>query len=439
MVDHGARDEPAHHQPSGGGARAETRRDTGEHADEPTEARSTLTLLVDRRFGPFFAGKLLFGLGSWMHNVAAAILVWELTRSAILVGAVSVGQFLPQMLLAPWSGARADRGDRQRQLAVARLISMLGSGGLALWIFVLGVEGTSGAAVVIVAAVIVGVGFAVGLPPMQALLPALVRPSELSSAVALNSLTMTIGRTVGPALGAFVLTFGSPALAFALAALTHLAFAVTISLIRLRDVARSADASRSIFAGLRAVRSDKVLLALLIGVSCVGIGAEPAITLTPPLADLLGQDSSFVGVLASAFGVGATFGFLTLRRLQVRVQLGQLAVTGLLMLGGGMGALAFSFAAPYAIAMIGVAGVGMAYALSSLTTMVHQRVDEDVRGRVMALWGVAFLGTRPLSAALSGAIADLFNVQLALFAIMAIVAFGAWSVRPTRIGRPGTD
>lgn len=395
--------------------------------------RSSWALLKDRTFGPFFTGKLLSTIGVWIHNIAAAILVWELTRSTLLVGAVSIGQFLPQIVLAPLSGARADRGDRRRQLILGRVISGIASGGLAVWIVLFEVVGTAGAAAVIASATVKGIGFAIGAPAMNALLPALVRPKELSKAIALGSLPMTVARSAGPALGALMVATVGPAATFAFAGLLSVVFTVIIAVIHIREVPRRRVTDTSVRAGWRHLRADASLSALMLGVVTIGLGADPVITLTPALADQLGQGSGFVGTLASAFGIGAGLGFLVLARMQVWLGLPRLGVTGLLTLAFGMGAAALTPLPSLAVLALGVGGVGMAFALTSLTTLIQQQVPEELRGRIMALWGVAFLGSRPLAAGVTGAITDATSVDVALAVVAVVLLLGAVTVRPSRV------
>ena len=140
-------------------------------AEEAQRPRSKTKLLTDATFGPFFVGHLLSTIGMWVHSVAAAIVVYQLTASATLVGVVTAGQFLPQLVLAPWSGARADRADRRRQMITGRVVAGTGSGGLAVVAMLSPLEGTVGAVLVIFASTVTGVGFVLGGPAMQALLP----------------------------------------------------------------------------------------------------------------------------------------------------------------------------------------------------------------------------------------------------------------------------
>jgi MFS family permease len=405
--------------------------ESGTGPSEPP--RSTLRVLTDRTFGSFFAAQVLSTMGIWIHNIAAAILVYELTRSALMVGLVSVAQFAPQLLFTPISGAHADRGDRRRQMVLGRLVTAVGSGGLAVWIVTLGVVGPAGAITVIAAAFIVGTGYSIGNPAMHAIVPALVRPSELASAVALNSLPFTIARAAGPALGALLAASIGAAWAFAMAAVSHVTFAVVLALLTIRPVERAPSKDSRVRAGLRYVRRRPGLFALLLGVATIGIGADPVITLTPPIADALGAGAGLVGALASAFGIGAGVAFLVLGRAQRWLGLPRLGVTGLGLLGGSMLAVALSPTPGASLTALGVGGVGMTFALTSQTTMIQQLVSEEFRGRVMALWSVAFLGSRPLAAAMNGAIADTFSLEAALTLVAVLVAGGAWLTRPTRL------
>jgi MFS family permease len=407
---------------------------TEQERDVAAPVRGSLGLLTDRVFGPFFVGKLLSTAGIWIHNIVAAILAFQLTRSAFVVGLVSVAQFLPQLLFAPLSGAVADRGDRRKQLVLGRLIAAAGSGGLALWIALAGVEGLPGAAPVVGAALVVGIGFVVGGPAMHALLPTLVRPGELAAAIALNSVPFTVARAGGPALGALVAASAGPELAFAIAAAANLLFAGVLVWLPIGGKpATSADADRSVRAGLRYLRTDPTLVWLLAGVGAIGIGADPAITLTPPLSDGFGRGAELVGIFASSFGVGAGAAFLVLAPLRRTLGLPRLGTLGLALLATGMLALTVTPVPAAAIVAFGVGGAGMTLSLTSLSTQMQERLPDVLRGRVMALWSVAFLGSRPFAAAVNGAVADAVSVEAALLTVVIVLLVATWLSRPSRL------
>lgn len=402
------------------------------------QPRGSYGLMVDPLFGPFFWGKVLSSSGIWIHNIVAAIVAFQLTGSAAAVGAVSAIQFAPQLFLAPLSGKMADRGNPQAQIVAGRLLTALGSGGLALWMFLAGgVDGMPGVAPVLAASLVVGLGFVVGGPAMQSVVPSMIRPGEMAAAMALNSVPMTIARAAGPALGALVATHLGPASAFAIACAANLVYGIIVLLLRIPHPPTPAKGTDfSVRASLRHLRTDPPLLVLLVGIAAVGIGAEPAVTLAPPLAHRLGGGEALVGWLASAFGVGAGVGFLLLAPLLRRVGLARLGSGGLLLMATGALVAAVSWAQPVALAGFGIAGIGMTLAFTAITTQIQNRSPDVLRGRIMALWFVGFLGARPFAAALDGMLADATSVAVALVATAAIVTVIAYLCRPSRLADP---
>jgi MFS family permease len=393
--------------------------------------------MLDPVFGPYIAGKLASTAGIWIHNITAAILAFQLTRSAFIVGLVSVAQFAPQLLLAPLSGAMADHGDRRLQAILGRSIVAAGSGGLALWLSLAGVDGLPGAWPVILAALVVGFGFVVGGPAMNALVPSLVRPGELAAAIGLNNVPITVGRTVGPALGALVVASAGPAVAFSLSAAGNAVFALTLVALPIPGrIAQIPGQDRRMRAGLQHLRRDPTLVPLLFGVAAVAVGADPAITLTPSIAHGLGHGTELVGVLASAFGAGAVVVFPLMAPVRRRFGEAWVSTSGLCLLGLGLVLTTVAGSADLAVASFAVAGAGMMAGLTGLSTQIQMRVPEFIRGRIMAIWAVAFLGSRPVASAVDGAVADWVSVDAALAVIALVVFSSAWFARPSRLAPP---
>jgi len=399
--------------------------------------RSTMQILVDPTFGLFFGGRLASTSGMWMYNIVAAILAYELSGSALVVGLVSFAQFGPQLLLSPLSGALADRGDRLRLIILGRFFIAIGSGALAVWIWIASVEGLPGAWPIALSSAVLGLGIVIAVPAQNALIPALVRPGELTSAITLNAVPGTIGRAAGPAIGALIIVWVGSATTFAITAATSLLFALMLMLMPL-DVGRRPDGGsgvrdRRVRAGIKYLKEDRGIVLLLGGVVATSLGADPVITLGPSFAANFGQGASLVGAFASSFGVGTAVGFALVGVLRRWVGLPHMATTGLSMVALGIAFAAVSDT-PVTVAMsLAGSGAGMTLSLIGLTTELQARLPDVLRGRVMALWSVAWLGSRPLAAVMNGAIADATSTTTALLFVAAVVAIVTWFSRPSAL------
>lgn len=390
-------------------------------------------LALDPILGPVVLGKLLSNAGMWCHNIVSAIIAFQITGSALMVGLVSIAQFLPQTLLAPLSGAMADRTDRRSQLVLGRLMIATGSGALAVWIFLSGIDGLPGIAPVLVSAVFVGFGLTIGNPALHALLPALVQRNELASAITLNSVPFTVGRAAGPAVGAVIAATAGPAYAFSLAAAANVLFAAILLKLKIdRTPPPKPGANTSVRYGLRYVRAHRTILLPLAGVVAVSLGSDPVLTLTPALAHSLDQEPHTVGYMASAFGIGAGCTILFVRIIQRRIGIAGASTLGLLLMAAGNGLAPVAWSLSSAAAAFTITGSGMSIALPSLNTQIQSRLPDEFRGRVMALWLLCLQGTRPFAALITGGTADATSVHVSFAAMALLVAGAAWLCRPSQ-------
>lgn len=389
--------------------------------------QSSLRVLRDRRFGPYIVGNFTSNIGNWFQNVAAGIVVFQITGSNTLVGTVSVLQFLATLLLSPWSGALADRFDRRKLLALAQAISASGAVGLAIWVGLEGVDGLPGVWPVFAASGVIGLGYAIGISAMNALIPALAEPDDLDDAIALNSASFTLARAVGPALAGLVVAALGAAWAFGINALTFLPLIIVLLLIRPRRVARSGG-DGSVRAGLGYVRQRKVLLWLVLATLTVGWAGDPVNTLSPAYAEMFGQDETFVGMQVAAFGVGAAATSLAIGVLRSRLGLVAMTKAGVMLLG--MGLLGYAAAPNEAVvlASLVLAGVGFLLGVTTTNSNMQRRLDEDMRGRVMALWSMAFLGSRPVAAIIDGGVADLVSPRIGVLTAAIPLLAGWWAM-----------
>lgn len=391
------------------------------------ESRTSLRLIREPRFGPYIIGNFTSAVGNWFQNVAAGIVVFQLTGSNTLVGTVSVLQFLATLVLSPWSGALADRFDRRKLLILAQGISAAGAVSLAIWVGLAGVEGLPGIWPVLAATGIIGLGYAVGISAMNALIPSLVDRPDLEDAIALNSTSFTLARTIGPALAGVVIAAAGAAWAFGINALTFLPLMFVLFLIRPREVART-DGDRSVRAGFAYVRTHKSMLWLVLATLAVGWAGDPVNTLAPAYADMFGRGETFVGLQVTAFGSGAAVMSLVVGWVRDRLGAERTTRTGIVILAAGL--LGYA-AAPHEIVVfvaLFIGGVGFLLGITTTNANLQHRLDEDMRGRVMAFWSMAFLGSRPIAGLVDGGVADLISPRAGVIAAVVPLAVGWWAM-----------
>ncbi len=401
--------------------------------ERPTPAagpRVALRLIWSRRLGPYFFGNALSATGTWFQNLAAALLVYRLTHSAFLLGVLNFCNFIPILVLAPWAGAVADRFDRRRVVIGSQLVSTALSASLAA----LAWAGLAQVWVVILCALGLGVASAFSAPASSALIAQLVDAHDLPSAVGLNSMTFNIARAAGPALAALsVKTLGIPA-SFAINAASYLVFVVALTFLRPRRQETATREEATLGASVQLLRDRPQLVLYLLIVAAVGFASDPVNTLAPAFANAFGRPDTFAGVLIGFFGAGAVAAAFLLAG-RVAGSRRRMALTlGML----GLGVVGFSVTRwlPVACMLLVVAGFGYLASNASATSRLQLEVADAQRGRVMALWSVAFLGLRPFASLVDGALAASYGVRVAgvCLALPALAgAVVALAFRPKRL------
>jgi MFS family permease len=407
-------------------------------AESEAGPAATARLLRQRNFGPYFVGNAVSASGAWFQNLAAAVLIYRLTHSALLLGVLQVAQFGPILLLAPWTGSAADRFDRRRLLLTTQVAQTTLTAVLAGLAF----AGLATEEVVLGFAVPLGVLTALALPAQQALIASLVERDDLPSAVALNSMTYNLARAVGPSLAALVIDSFGVATAFAVNSGSYLVLAAAVLVARPRAQER-AESSR-LLESLRLLWAQPRLAAYLAIVAVVGFASDPVNALAPAFAHAFGRDESVGGYLLGAFGAGAVLAAVLVAG-RVAGSRRRMAAT-LTVLGCGIVLFAITPWFPLALVLLVLAGFGYLASNTSATSRLQLEVAESQRGRIMALWGIAFLGVRPLASLVDGAIASAAGVRtagvvLALPALAAAALIGLTAVRgrSARSARSSSD
>jgi MFS family permease len=385
-----------------------------------TGPAAALRLIRNRNFGPYFLGNAASASGTWFQNLAAQILVYRLTHSAFLLGVLNFGTFIPVLLLAPWAGSAADRFDRRRLVVATQLLSAVLSGMLA----VLAWTGHAPVWVVILFSLGLGVGSAFAAPASQALISDLVPLHDLQSAVALNSMTYNLARAFGPALAALsVKHLGIPA-SFAINSASYLLLVAGVALVTTAPRRRATRHETRLRESLHLVRQQPRLLGFLLIVTVVGFASDPINTEAPAFARAFDKPDTWSGVIIAFFGVGAvSAAFLLAGR--VAGSRRRMVLT-LSLLAAGVIGFSLSPWLGLGFAFLAVAGFGYLASNTSATSRLQLEVAAHQRGRIMALWSVAFLGLRPIASLTDGAIAGAFGVRTAgvVLAVPALLAAG---------------
>jgi MFS family permease len=381
-------------------------------------------ILRSRNFGPYFVGNAASASGTWFQNLAASILVYRLTHSPFLLGVLNFCQFVPVLALSPWAGTLADRVDRRRLVLAAQLAASALSAALAglAW------SGEVTEWVVIGFAAALGLALALSQPAQMALVASLVPREDVAQAIALNSVTFNVARAVGPTAAAGIIAWQGVAVAFAVNAGSYLVLAAALLVVQPAPQVRAASARlRDAFALLR---RNRTLVLYLLVVASVSAGSDPVNTESPALAHAFGHSSAWAGTIVGAFGIGAVVGaFLFAGRIGSSTRR-RMAFT-LALMAAGMAAFALVHWLPLAFLFLAVAGLGYLVSNTSATARIQLAVEEHERGRIMALWSIAFLGIRPLASLVDGAIADTAGVRvaaaaMAVPALAGAIAAAAW-------------
>lgn len=376
---------------------------------------AVLRSLRHRNFRLFTIGQSISLLGTWMQQVAVGWLVYRLTDSALLLGLVAFAAQGPTFVLAPIAGALADRANRRRVLLVVQSLMMVQAlvlGGLVL-------SGRIEIWHIVVLSALLGCLSGFDIPVRQSFLVEMVAGREdLSNAIALNSSMFNAARLVGPALAGFGITLFGEGWCILLNGVSYVA--VLGALLGMRLEPRSRRFGREplgaqIREGFRYAFGFQPIRAVLLLVAMVSLVGVPFSVLLPVIAGTVLQgDAKTLGVLVSATGLGALVAALYLAaRPTVRGLSGVITYSASLF---GLALLAFSTSRNLwlsALTLV-VAGFGMMLQMAASNTFLQTIVEDDKRGRILALYTMAYIGTAPLGSLLFGWAAQKIGAPLTL-------------------------
>jgi MFS family permease len=376
--------------------------------------RTSFKALRHRNLRLFFAGQGVSLVGTWMQQVAMSWLVYRLTDSALLLGVISFCAQFPAFLMAPFAGALADRWSRFRMVVAAQTLAMLQATLLAVLVMAGVVEVWH----LIGLAVVMGLINGIDVPARQALLVKLVGGVEdLPNAIALNSSIFNAARLVGPAVGGVLIGLMGEGPVFVINAASYVAVLAALAALRVAD--DGGESAGSVLGHIRdgfryAFRYEPIrdLLVVLAVVSTVGI---PYVVLFPVFArDVLGGDASTLGLLTSCAGLGALAGALTLASRSTVRGLGTLVAYATFAFGASLVGFALSTNLLLSCVLVVITGFAIMLTTASINTVLQTLIQEEMRGRIMSLYTMAFVGMTPIGGLVGGAIANRVGAPVAV-------------------------
>jgi MFS family permease len=385
---------------------------------------ATLRALRHRNFQLFFSGQLISLVGTWMQTIAESWLVYRLTGSPLLLGAAGFASQFPVFLVAPLGGIVADRFNRQRLVIGTQISSML----LAAIFATLTLTGVVQVWHIFGLAALLGVVNAFDIPARQSFLVDMVGKEDLMNAIALNSSMFNGARIIGPAISGMLVARIGEGWCFFANSVSYLAVITGLMMMRVDRPSRlapSGPALTRLIEGLRFARNTGPIRALLLLLGLVSLVAMPYSVLMPLFADrVLHGGARGLGLLMGATGVGALLGALTLATRSGVRGLGRWVAFSC---GGfGISLVLFSLSHSFWLSAILLLPVGfcMMLQMSSSNTLIQAMVPDELRGRVMALYTMMFMGMAPFGSLFAGALAHRLGAPLTV-SLGAMACIGA--------------
>jgi predicted MFS family arabinose efflux permease len=356
-------------------------------------------------------GACTSSIGTWMQTAAQAWLVYDLSKSSFFLGLDSFLAQIPIMLLSLIGGVFADRSDRRSQLLVSQYIQM-GSAFLMTALYFSG--GYKGFWPILVLSFVVGVGQSFGGPAYQALLPSLVGKEDISNAIVLNSIQFNIARVIGPTLGGMTLAALGAAWCFGLNGLSFVAVIWSLYIIKVGYVPAKSNEPilHAMREGIRFIRAKEGMEALIVLAFLMTLlGAQLTVFLPVVAREVFNQGAKTYTLLLVCAGSGSLVGAFVVAaigkvRRQGRAMLMILGLLGLLII-----AFSLSTWLPLACFMLFLCGGALLASFSLVATLVQNISTDEMRGRVMSVYNVAFRGGMPVGNLLLGSLVPKFGIS----------------------------
>jgi MFS family permease len=388
--------------------------------------RDTFIALRHRNFRLWFTGQLVSLVGTWMQNTAQGYLVYELTKSPAYLGYVGFAAGLPTWLFSLYGGVIVDRIPRRTLLLITQTIMMALAFILAGLVFSRAIQPWH----IIVLAFLLGVANAFDAPARLAFAIELVDDrADLANAIALNATMFNAATMVGPTVAGLTYAAFGAAWCFTLNGLSFIAVIIALLLMRIKEaiaLPKRGSAIRQMVEGLTYTVHHKTIRVIVLGQLMIGLFGASLMTLLPAWSvQVLGGNVTTNGLLLSARGIGAVVGALVVATLARRSVKGKTWTVGSLLTPALMIVFALITRLPLALIVTVLFGFTWMLQLNSANAIVQLQLKDELRGRVMSIYSLAFFGSMPVGALLAGGLASqIGEAPTLLISASALLAFG---------------
>lgn len=378
----------------------------------------TFRALADRDFRLYFIGQVVSLVGTWVQQVAMSWIAYRVTGSAFMLGLVAFSGQIPMLVLSPLGGTLADRLDRRNLLVITQVVAMA----VAAWLAVIAFNSDFSSLVLIAAALLQGTSNAMEMPTRQAFLQEIVHDrSHITNAIALNSLTFNGARVVGPAVGgAIPAAFGETA-CFVINAVSFVAAIFTLLALHPQQADRQGRGG-PLRERVEYLKQFAPARWLLITVAAASLCVSPLMTFMPVYAkDIFHGGPDTFGMLMGASGLGAVLAGLYLAHRKSIAGIGERITWSCFVTGIASIAFAYNPFIGGAIPLLVASGGATIFIVTSSNMLLQLLVPENLRGRLMALFTMSFIGMLPLGALGAGSLAHIVGAP-PLFVLTGTVA-----------------
>ena len=369
------------------------------------------------KFRWYFVGCASSDAGTWVQNTAQVLLAYKLTHSVLTVALVTCAQFTSPLVLGTWAGVMADRLGGRKTLLLTEFVSAMIAGTMAYLVFTRQINESW----LMAGAIVIGLAFTFALPARNVTVRRLVPPDKTRAAFAMDSVSYNLGRALAPPLSVAIIATLGFGYAFALNAVSFLIF--TAVLLLSGKGAREPERRSRVLDGFRVASKNRRIMIVLLMVVTVTVAADPVLVLGPALTShVFNMSASWSGSFLAALGAGSVVGSLLPTKQEPSIRL---AAAALASLSGCM--ILFVLAPRWWISFAAAFGAGVTCLLanSATRTLLAKEAGMVNEASVMAIWAIAWAGSKPLASLTDGFLATTLGVRWTgvLLALPALIPF----------------